>query len=238
MQPEQMIPHRRQGFDIWLGIWRLRSHVNVQPGEVDLVWTLKGLSHHLAGVRGRDSELRGVKRRLQTGVRARADSGDQADRHIGALAGFRRDPLDQFQLERRIDVDRVYAGVNRFGELALGLRNSVHLDLVGPETGAQRAKQFAAGIDLDIDAGFAHDAQHSKQVVGLRRIAEFDLFVMARGFEQSGYVMPNARGRDDEQRRVELFSESDGVDSVYVKMVVADLEVTGNSPGWLDWLRR
>src|SRR5262245_5051925 len=171
-------------------------------------------------MRGRDSELRGVKRSLQTGVRARADSRDQADRHVGALAGFRRDPLDQFELERRIDVDRVYAGVNHLAELALGLRNSVHLDLAWPETGAQRAKQFAAGIDLDVDAGFAHDAQHAEQVVGLRRVAEFDLFVMARGLEQSRYVMPNARGRDDEQRRVELFSESDGVDSVDAQVVV------------------
>src|SRR5215813_14964375 len=167
MQPEQVIPHRRQGLDVRLGIWRLRAYVNVQPDEVDQVVALQSLNHHLAGVGRRDAELRRSERRLQSRVRARADARDQADRRVGAFTSFRRDLFDQLKLERRIDVDRVYAGVNRLGDLAFSLRDAVHLDLVGAESGSQGAKQLAAGVDLHIDARVAHDAQRAENVVGL-----------------------------------------------------------------------
>src|SRR6266508_4229511 len=192
MQPEQVIPHRRQGLDVRFGIGRLRAYVNVQPDEVDQVAALQSLNHHLAGVGRRDAELRRVERRLQSRVRARADASDKADRRVGAFTRFLRDLFDQLKLEWRIDVDRIYAGVNRLGDLAFGLRDPVHLDLLGPESRAQGAKQFAAGIDLHIDARVAHDAQHAERVVGLRRVAELDLFVMASGFEQPRDVVSNA----------------------------------------------
>jgi hypothetical protein len=166
-------------------------------------------------------------------VRARADARYQADRRVGPFAGFRRGLFDQLELERRIYIDRVDAGVNRLGDLAFGFRDAVHLDLVGPETGAQRAKQFAAGVDLNVYAGFAHDAQHAERVVGLRRVAELDLFVMARGFEQPRDVVPDARRRDDEQRRIELFRQSDGVNPIDVEAVILNFQVAGNCPGWL-----
>src|SRR5262249_20709656 len=134
MQPEQVIPHRRQGFDVRFGIGRLRAYVNVQPDQIYQVGAFQGLNHHLAGVGGRDAELRRVERRLQSRVRSSADAGDQADRRVGAFTGFRRDLFDQLKLERRIDVDRVYAGVNRLGDFAFGLRDAVHFDLVGAET--------------------------------------------------------------------------------------------------------
>src|SRR5262249_2185052 len=233
VQPEQVTPHRRQGFDVRFGVRRLRAYVNVQPDEVDQFGAFQSLNHHLAGVRRRNSELRGVERRLQSRVRARAHARDQTDRRVGAFTQLRRDLLDQLKLERRVNVDRVNAGVNRLGDLALGLRNAVHLDLVGAESGSQSAKQFAAGIDFDINSRFAHYAQHAEDVIGLRRVAEFDLFMMARGFEQPRDVMSNARGRDDEQRRIELFRESDGVNPVDMESVVVNFQVARNCPGWL-----
>src|SRR6266508_3422855 len=233
MQPEQVIPHRRQGLDVRFGIGRLRAYVNVQPDEVDQVGALQSLNHHLAGVGRRDAELRRVERRLQSRVRARADASDKADRRVGAFTRFLRDLFDQLKLEWRIDVDRIYAGVNRLGDLAFGLRDPVHLDLLGPESRAQGAKQFAAGIDLHIDARVAHDAQHAERVVGLRRVAELDLFVMASGFEQPRDVVSNARRRDDEQRRVELFRQFDGVNPVDAEAVVPNFQVAGNRPGRL-----
>src|SRR5262249_11840159 len=109
-----------------------------------------------------------------------------------------RDLFDQLELERRVNVDRVNAGVNRFGDLALGLRNAVHLDLVGAESRTQSAEQFAAGIDFDIDSRFARYTQHAEDVVGLRRVAELDLFVAPPGFQQSRDVVSNARSRNNE----------------------------------------
>src|SRR5262249_8033943 len=129
--------------------------------------------------------------------------------------------------------DWVNAGVNRFGDLAFRLRDAVHLNLVGAKSGLQSAKELTAGIDFDINSRFAHYSQHAEDVIGLRRVAEFDLFMMARGFEQPRDVMSNARGRDDEQRRIELFRESDGVNPVDMESVVVNFQVARNCPGWL-----
>ena len=96
VQPQQVFPHRGEGFDIGFGIGRLRPDVDVNAGQIDKLRRTQCAQHHLARVGRRNAELRRVHRRLQSGVRSRADARDQSHGHVGAALQLCRDLFDQF----------------------------------------------------------------------------------------------------------------------------------------------
>ena len=83
---------------------------------------------------------------------------------FGGLLRWPRSSLDrlfnQTDLVNRIDVDRVDSGAHRFVEFVVALAGAVENDLIGAKADAQRLEEFAAAVDLDVDARLQHRLEH------------------------------------------------------------------------------
>jgi hypothetical protein len=134
-------------------------------------------------------------------VRARPDFGDQTQRNArGRQTGIKfraraaDGVFDQLDLVDRIDVDRVDAGAHGLIKFLVRLARAVKDDLIGTKAGSQGFEQFAAAVDLDVDARVAHHAQHGHVRICFGRVAELDRAIdLFRGGLQASDVAENAR---------------------------------------------
>jgi hypothetical protein len=145
----------------------------MNSSELNILGTLQRSHHDISRLHRRDAELRRVESGLQA-VRARPYAGYEAKGDSRALAQTGGRFFDELELVRRIDIDRIDACVDRFGDLRPALGDAIHFDLVRTEACFQGTKELSSGVHLDINAGLAHKAQDSQQVVGLRGVTEFD----------------------------------------------------------------
>jgi hypothetical protein len=98
-------------------------------------------------------------------VRTRADLGYETQRDacrrcfFTARAQALHTLFDQLDFVNRVDINSVDSGAYRVVELIVRLARAVENDLVGAKADSQCFEEFAAAVDLDVDAGFEHDLE-------------------------------------------------------------------------------